>query len=139
MTDAKEEQEEMGAKGAEEKAAAPAPGSGGPAGRSEPGEPGAGEAAAEEGIPAHTLPPPADFGLHLQSLQMQAWVHLGKIPDPTTGQTSRNMAWARFFIDMLGMLEEKTKGNLTPDEQRYLDMTLTSLRLTFVEEQKTPD
>jgi hypothetical protein len=135
MTDEKDQKDEKGSEGAEEKEAAPAPGSGGPAGRSEPGE----AKEEDEGIPAHTLPPPADFGLHLQSLQMQAWVHLGKIPDPTTGQTSRNMAWARFFIDMLGMLEEKTKGNLTPDEQRYLDMTLTSLRLTFVEEQKTPD
>jgi hypothetical protein len=38
---------------------------------------------------------------------------------------------------MLGMLQSKTKGNLTDEEKRYLDMTLTNLRLTFVEEQKT--
>ena len=105
--------------------------------KKEKGNPEAGaQAQEEEAIPADMLPPPVDFGLHCESLRMQAWIHMGKIAHPGTGETMRNLTWAKFFIDTLGMLQTKTQGNLTDDEKRYLDMTLTTLRLTYVEEQK---
>jgi hypothetical protein len=82
---------------------------------------------------------PVDFSTHVLSLASTALIAIGKLPGPDGDPHPIDLETARHLIDVLGMLEEKTKGNLTPDEQRYLDMTLTSLRLTFVEEQKTPD
>ena len=84
----------------------------------------------------HMYPPPANFRLFLESLLSQAWVALGKFPNPMTGESSFDEAWARYYIDMVGILEEKTKGNLDKDEARLMEVNLSSLRLTFVEEQK---
>src|SRR5690349_13247733 len=64
----------------------------------------------------------------------QAMMSMGKIVNPITKKAERNLDAARFFIDMLEMLEAKTKGNLSRDEERMLTQTLGSLRLTFVEE-----
>jgi hypothetical protein len=69
----------------------------------------------------------------------QAMIAMGKIVNPFTKKAERNLEAARFFIDMVEMLEAKTKGNLSKDEERFLATTLSSLRLTFVEEMDRPE
>ena len=54
------------------------------------------------------------------SLSSSALVHLGEIPEPETNQTNVDLPIAKQIIDTLGMLQEKTKGNLDPDEERLL-------------------
>ena len=85
----------------------------------------------------HMYPPPANFRLFLESLLSQAWVALGKFPNPMTGESQFDEAWARYYIDMVGLIEEKTMGNLDKDEEKLIEVNLSSLRLTFVEEQKS--
>ena len=76
------------------------------------------------------------FGWLIASLQMQAWSQLGKVASPHTGKIERDIEGARHIIDMLGMLEEKTRGNLAPEEETFLRDLLLQLRLNYVEEQK---
>jgi hypothetical protein len=57
---------------------------------------------------------------------------MGLIPDPTTGQPSVNLPMAKHFIDLLGMLQEKTQGNLTEEEANHLRDGLHQLRMIFV-------
>jgi hypothetical protein len=69
-------------------------------------------------------------------------VSLGNIPDPQTNQPTQNLPVAKQMIDMLGMLKDKTKGNLTEDEQGLLDSVLFNLRMQYVraaEGKKTED
>jgi len=68
----------------------------------------------------------------------QGMMALGKLANPATGKAEKNLPAARLFIDMLDMLERKTKNNLTPDETKILRSALTDLRLMFVEEAKSP-
>jgi hypothetical protein len=68
----------------------------------------------------------------------QAMVALGKVMNPMTGKIDKNLDAARLFIDTLEMLEHKTRGNLTPDENKVLQATVTDLRFMFVEELKQP-
>jgi len=70
--------------------------------------------------------------LVLQQTNM-ALMLLGKAPHPETGERSFDAAGAQFFIDLLEMLEVKTRGNLDPREQHLLRQSLTTLRMAFVE------
>jgi Domain of unknown function (DUF1844) len=63
---------------------------------------------------------------------------LGQIANPNTGETLRDPEAARFFIDVLEMLEVKTRGNLTRDEEALLKQNLMALRLAFVEAVNAP-
>jgi hypothetical protein len=72
------------------------------------------------------------------SFQAAAWQFLGKIANPIDGKVERNLELAKNYIDLLGMLDIKTKGNLTEDEQQFLNQTLTRLRLNYVEEAEKP-
>jgi len=63
---------------------------------------------------------------------------LGKTAHPETGQIVRDLEAAKLFIDLLEMLEFKTKGNLNPDESALLKQSLMSLRMAFVEAVDTP-
>lgn len=63
---------------------------------------------------------------------------LGLTPHPATGKTVKDLDGARLFIDQLEMLEEKTKGNLDPQERKILRDQLTALRMAFVEASSTP-
>ena len=74
------------------------------------------------------------FRLFVLQQQQTAMVFLGKMVHPQTNEITRDLDAARFSIDLLGMLEAKTKGNLQPDEERLLGQVLTTLRLNFVEE-----
>jgi hypothetical protein len=67
-----------------------------------------------------------------------AMMLLGKMPNPETGETMRDLDAAQVFINQLEMLEAKTKGNLTPPEDAILKQTLMSLRMTFVEAVNAP-
>ena len=75
-----------------------------------------------------------DFYTFVLSLGSSAFVHLGDAPHPETGQPAEpDLLVAKQTIDILAMLREKTKGNLTPEEERLLDTLLTDLRIRFVE------
>jgi len=78
--------------------------------------------------------PPASFGLLVASLRAQAEFHLGMYPAEEDGkEPEANLPLARHSIDMLAMLAEKTKGNLTLEEQRHLENSVTELRFRFVQ------
>lgn len=82
---------------------------------------------------------PNDLFLGLvASLQMSAWVQLGKMMNPATGQIERDLDGAQQSIDLLGMLQEKTRGNLHEDEDKFLTRLLFDLRMNYVEERKAP-
>lgn len=81
--------------------------------------------------PAHELPT-LDFATFVLGIIGTAYVHLGDAPD-LEGRSERNLSLARQDIDLLGLLSEKTKGNLTGDEERLLEQALCDLRMRFVE------
>lgn len=76
--------------------------------------------------------PPLDFSSFVVSLATQGFVMLGEMPNPETGLLAVNLEAARQTVDILGILEQKTKGNLSAEEQRLLSEILASLRLAFV-------
>jgi hypothetical protein len=80
--------------------------------------------------------PALDFATFVLSLNHSALVHLGIAPDPTSGQRAQNLQLAKQTIDLLGMLHEKTRGNLSGDEERILDHSLYELRLAYIESVK---
>ncbi len=73
------------------------------------------------------------------SLQAGAMHQMGKIVSPITGEIERDLDMARSTIDMLDMLEKKTKGNLTDDEAKFIAHVLYELRLNYVDEVKKSD
>jgi len=72
----------------------------------------------------------------LMQLQYTAWVQLGKVTHPGTGKTERDLEAAKDTIDLLGALEEKTRGNLHDEEAKLLGHFLLELRMNYVEELK---
>ena len=78
--------------------------------------------------------PPASFSALVQTLATQAMIFMSDEHDPQTGESLRRLDMAKHQIDILGMLEEKTKGNLTEDEKRLLDAILYELRMAYVNE-----
>jgi hypothetical protein len=75
-----------------------------------------------------------NFASFLISLGTQAFMHLGELPNPLTKQREKDLPAAKHMIDLLGILEAKTKGNLADDEERLLRQLLFDLRLRFVRE-----
>lgn len=75
---------------------------------------------------------PADFSGFVVSLAHAALVHLGEFPDPSTGVTSRNIDQARYMIDLIDMLEVKTRGNLDAEEKNLLTSVQSDLKMKFV-------
>lgn len=75
------------------------------------------------------------FTILISSLSMQAMIAMGKLENPLTGKTEENLQQARFLIDTLGILKEKTRGNLTPEEENFLNDSLFHLRMNYVEAQ----
>ncbi|MBW1990599.1 MAG: DUF1844 domain-containing protein [Deltaproteobacteria bacterium] len=76
--------------------------------------------------------PEITFSAFLISLGSSAFVHLGDMPDPTTGETKQNLALAKQTIDLLGLLREKTRNNLLEEEEKLFDNLLYDLRLRYV-------
>lgn len=86
--------------------------------------------------PAPPLPP-ASFEMLVTTLATEAMIGLGQLPHPLTGQVHADPAQARYAIDMIEMLAEKTRGNLTPNEERGLRELLHQLRMAFLAMQST--
>lgn len=99
---------------------------------SEPGEHDAAERAYSEHAQAKELPA-VDFLNLVVSMSHSALLHLGDAPDPVTGAREKDLPLARQTIDLLAMLQEKTHGNLTGDEERVLTQAIYDLRMRFVE------
>jgi len=80
--------------------------------------------------------PPVDFISFLVSLASQVYLHLGDIEDPLTEKQERNLPLAKQTIDLMGLLKDKTKGNLNPEEEKVFQGLLYDLRMRYVEEMK---
>jgi hypothetical protein len=78
------------------------------------------------------------FETFLVGLSTQALVHLGEIPDPHGEANKPDLIAAQQLIDIIGMLKEKTRGNLDRDEQSLLDAILFELRMKYVERARPP-
>jgi len=76
--------------------------------------------------------PEVRFETFIASISASALVHLGEIADPATGKQARHLPMAKHTIDILAMLEEKTRGNLAEDESQFLKNILYDLRLRYV-------
>lgn len=88
----------------------------------EPGE------AATQGVPA----PPADFNTLVLSLSTSALMYMGLVHGPEGAVGEKNLVMAKHTIDLIGLLEQKTQGNLTGEEERLIAQVLYDLRLHFV-------
>jgi len=77
-------------------------------------------------------PPEASFSLLVSTLATQAMAAMGLLADPETGKPMVERSLAKHFIDLLAMLEEKTSGNLTTEEQNHLQEGLHQLRMIYV-------
>ena len=80
-----------------------------------------------------TPPPEVNFTGFIIGLSTQAIMFLGVIPDPHSGKSLKDLPAAKQLIDILGMLKEKTAGNLSKDEEKLFDRVLYDLRNQFVE------
>ena len=78
--------------------------------------------------------PALDFTSFVISLASTAAIHFGDMPDPVTGQKAQvNLAGAAQMIDILALLDQKTRGNLTAEERQVLEQVLYELRLRYIE------
>ncbi|HKP70175.1 MAG TPA: DUF1844 domain-containing protein [Pyrinomonadaceae bacterium] len=75
---------------------------------------------------------PASFVNFLSTLATNAAASLGAVPHPATGQRSLDLETGKYWLDVLAMITEKTKGNLHPQEARLLDGLLADLRMQYV-------
>jgi len=76
--------------------------------------------------------PEVNFNSLIFSLSSSALFHLGEIADPQTNEKKKELPLAKHAIDTIAMLEERTKGNLSDDEAKFIDSVLTDLRWRFV-------
>jgi hypothetical protein len=81
--------------------------------------------------------PPVDFHTFVLSLGSSALLHLGEIENPNDGASQKDLPLAKHTIDILVMLEEKTRGNLSTAEERLMESLLYDLRLRYVEAMKS--
>ena len=81
----------------------------------------------------HAEPPPASFAMVVSSFVAQALISMGDMQNPIDGQRHVDLESAKFSIDILQVLSEKTKGNLTDEEKKMLDGALYDLRMRYVE------
>ncbi len=91
---------------------------------------------AQAGTPQPEPPPGTyaniDFPSYILSYYTQGLVLLGEVPNPYTNQKEEDTEGARHTVDILTMLQEKTKGNLSKDEEQLLDSVLYELRMKFM-------
>lgn len=108
-----------------------------PAAPKQPGAPGVaggpvGAEAAEAGTPEAEGLPQARFDMFVSGLAMEALIALGDMPHPGTKKQMGNLPQAKYLVDLLGLLEEKTRGNLSVDEERLLKDALYQLRMRYL-------
>jgi hypothetical protein len=91
----------------------------------------------EESKSAGKLPheplPAINFSTFVISLSTQALMHLGEIPDPISGKVDADVEVAKQIVDIIAMLKDKTRGNLSASEDRLMDDILFDLRMKYVE------
>jgi hypothetical protein len=80
--------------------------------------------------------PEINFATFVLSISSSVLLHFGDVPDPISGKKERNLPMAKQTIDILGILQEKTKGNLDKEEEQLLENLLHDLRLKYVQECK---
>lgn len=85
----------------------------------------------EEEAPRGPLPE-ISFTSFIFSLSTSALIQLGEVEDPISKKQAKNLPLAKQTIDLIGLLKEKTKGNLTLEEERFLDQILFDLRMRYV-------
>jgi hypothetical protein len=78
--------------------------------------------------------PGVSFSSFIFSLSSSAFVGLGAIPDPNTGKVEKNLSLVKQTIDLLGVLRDKTRNNLTQEEETLFDHLLYDLRMSYVRE-----
>jgi hypothetical protein len=76
--------------------------------------------------------PEVNFNSLIFSLSSSALLHLGEIADPQSGEKKKDIALAKHSVDTIAMLKEKTQGNLTQEEEKFLESILTDLRWRYV-------
>ena len=76
--------------------------------------------------------PEVNFSTFIVSLSTEILFHLGEIAHPGTGERQKNLVLAKHAIDTLAMIQDKTKGNLTEEEQKFLESMLYDLRMCFI-------
>lgn len=81
-------------------------------------------------------PPVPDFKFFISTLSLQASIFLGQIPNPVSQKTETDLTQAKFIIDTLGMLKEKTKNNLNEEESNLLENFLYELRTVYLSKNK---
>ena len=98
------------------------------------------ERASEDKKKEFKMPPPLEvnFMMFITSLSMQAMMSLGIYPNPVTKKEEKNLDAAKYTIDTIAMLQEKTKGNLSSEESRLIDNILYDLRMKYIEANKEP-
>ncbi len=84
------------------------------------------------------VPPAPNFPFFISTIGMQALAALGEIPDPATGEKKINTTQAQYLIDVIQMLSDKTKGNLSKEEESMMRDLLYELQMKFVEKTQTP-
>lgn len=77
-----------------------------------------------------------DFSTLIMSFASAAMISIGNVPDPATGQINKNLPLAQQNISIIALLKEKTKGNLSKEEEALVDGILYELRLSYVEAKK---
>ena len=70
------------------------------------------------------------------TFQSSAWIAMGKMKNPMTDKVEQNLDQASFYIDLLNMMQAKTKGNLSEYEEQMLINTVSELKMNFIDEQK---
>jgi len=80
--------------------------------------------------------PEVNFNSLIFSLSSSALLNMGDIAEPQTGERKKDLPMAKYSIDIISMLQEKTKGNLTEEEHKFLDSILADLRLRYVKAAK---
>ena len=83
--------------------------------------------------PGHEALPEINFSTFIISLSTQALMHLGEIANPLSGKSEADIPVAKQMIDILGMLQEKTRSNLDAGEERLIEDILFDLRMKYVE------
>jgi len=91
---------------------------------------------AESAGAAKRFPTDIDFSFFVSGLGMQALFALGELPDPVSGERKTDLEAAHYLIDVVQMLSEKTKGNLSDDERHMMDDLLYELRVKFVQKKR---
>ena len=69
----------------------------------------------------------------------QAWMAMGKLKNPVTDKTERNLQEASFYIDIIDLMRRKMSGNLSDDEEKFLDSSLSGLKMNYLEESNKPE